>query len=201
MGNYYTVADARSDGITQTEASDDKLNSAIAFAEEFLERCTGRVFYKRPLTLNVDGSGSPALWLMEYRPIVDIESLKIDGSLLDKDFYIIYKIQGYLMLKSSGGDIYAGLSYDRFPKGTQNIEIKGTFGYDWIPSMVRECTKKLVFREIRPKDKIGQYESERISGYSYTLREAGKTKNTGDPEIDKLISLLSDSISNSLQVI
>ena len=201
MGNYYTVSDARSDGITQTEASDDKLNSMISFAEEFLERRTGRVFYKRPLVLSVDGSGNSALWLMEYRPIIDIESLKIDGSLLDKDFYVVYKNRGYLLLKSFGGDIYAGISYGSFPKGAQNIEITGTFGYEYIPAMVKECMKKLVFREIRPKDKIGLFESERISGYSYSLREAGKTKNTGDPEIDKLLSLLSDSLATSIQVI
>jgi len=91
--------------------------------------------------------------------------------------------------------------YTRFPEGTQNVEIKGTFGYETIPAMVKDCIKKLTVREVRPKEKIGQFESERVSGYSYTLRETKKAKKTGDPDIDKLLSLLADSVAGSFQAI
>jgi len=201
MGNYYTVADARADGITETEASDDKLNSVVSFAEEFLERATGRIFYKRILTLQLDGTGNSILWLREHRPIINIEHIKINGSEVGQDYYAVYTDEGYVQFLKSISNIYMGVRYGIFPKGEKNIEVKGEFGYVTIPALVKECVKKLVLREIRPKTKVGQYRSERISGYSYTLRDTGKTKKTGDPEIDSLISLLSSNFADSMQVI
>ena len=66
---------------------------------------------------------------------------------------------------------------------------------------IKFIIKKLVFRELRPKSKIGQYESEHIGNYGYKLNTSKNARGgkgeilTGDPEIDRLIHSYKHKIS------
>lgn len=195
MGNYYTLANARTDGLTVAEASDDAVNAEIALSEELLEKWTGRKFYAQTLTLNLDGTGKEWLDLSRYKPINSLTSLVIDGETVDIDNYIkIYSNPGFLRIARVGWSIYSGnQGYYAFSRGTQNIVIVGSFYGSSVPAPIKRIVRLMVFRQFRAKDKIGSYESEKTGDYNYKLNNsvsAGGSKGdvlTGDPEIDRMI--------------
>jgi len=196
MGNYYTLAQARTDGLTVAEGSNDAVTEEINRAEEILEKWTGRKFYARVLTLKIDGTGSEFLDLTRYKPINSISSISIDDESIDTDAYIvIYYEEGFLRIKRVGWSVYSGnkLGYYAFSRGSQNIVIVGNFGYVTVPYTIKYIIKKLVFREFRAESKVGKFESESIGNYSYKLNTprngmGGKGDVlTGDPELDRMI--------------
>lgn len=197
MGNYYTLADARADGLTEEEATDDQVNDEISLSEELLEKWTGREFYQRTLTLNLDGTGSEWLDLTRYAPIISIDTLVIDDASIDIDTYIkIYYEGSYLRITRVGASIYSGntAGYYIFSRGSQNVVVTGSFGHETIPAVIKRIIKLMVFRQFREEDKVGNYESEHIANYSYKLNNSRGSSGgkgdifTGDPEIDKMIS-------------
>ena len=199
MGNYYTLAQARTDGLTIGEASDDAVSQAINEAEELIEKFCKRKFYSRTLALYLDGTGTEWLNLFQYRPINSITSLKINDETIDDDYYKIYSDEGYIRIKRVGTSVYssnAGLGYYVFSKGSQNIKVVGSFGFSVVPYNIIKVTRLLVFREFRAGQKIGKFVSEKIGDYSYSLKDISeKSILTGDPEIDKLLRMYKDKIS------
>lgn len=227
---YAFVQDLRDEGLTNTTTYPDAwVQAKIMSASRFIDMATRRFFYPKELTLRLDGRGGPMLLLSD--PIIAIEYVKqeiapfYDGdfSLLEGDSYRVYnrhltqqlnepddranpKIElfnpGYLRLRGAGG--YAPLV---FPRGQQNVEIKGWFGYtDYdgtskgkTPEMIRFVCKLLVLRDV---DKLTQRSDARIRSriisestrdQSYTLEGLGALKLvgagfTGDPEIDNILS-------------
>ena len=204
MGNYYTLADARADGITVAEASNDSVNEKINEAEQLLEKWTGRIFYARDLSLSLDGTGSEYLDLRRYRPINSISSLSIDDEDIDVDTYIaIYEDEGFLRIKREGWSVYQGnrLGYYAFTRGSQNIDVSGNFGYETVPAPIKKVIRLMTIREIRPRDKVGKFESKHIGNFGYKLNIARGAKGqkgeilTGDPEIDRIIHTYKHKIS------
>jgi len=204
MGNYYTLAQARTDGITSSEASDDKVNEEINRAEELLEKWTGRKFYARDLSLSLDGTGKEWLDLSRYRPINSISSVVIDDDTISVDDYIvIYENSGILRIKREGWSVFSGQhqAYYTFTRGSQNIDIEGNFGFETVPYNIKYVIKKMLFREIRPRESFGKFESEHIGNYSYKLNTARNARGgkgeilTGDPELDRIIHTYKDKIS------
>jgi hypothetical protein len=204
MGNYYTLVQARADGITVTEGTDDQVTEEINRAEEILEKWTGRKFYARDLTLHLDGTGSEFLDLVRYRPINTITSIVIDDETIDIDNYIaIYIEEGFLRIKREGWSVFSGnkRGYYSFSRGSQNIDVVGNFGYESVPYNIKYIIKKMVFRELRPNTKVGKYQSEHSGNYGYQLNTpsgSGGRKGeilTGDPELDRLIHSYKHKIS------
>lgn len=149
MLGYCLVADVRAEGITVTQASDARVQSAIFLASRFIDQATNRWFEPRARTVLVDGSATPALFL--DMPIVGITSVKEDGALIPTTDFKIYNrhlSQGLLnpddrnnpKLEFFGGDSLIGTSaralLDRrfWRPGQQNIEINGIFGFTDVPS-------------------------------------------------------------------
>lgn len=204
MGNYYTLSEARTDGLTEDEANDDAVNAEINLAEELLEKWTGRKFYARDLSFSLDGTGSEWLDLVRYKPINSISSVVIDDETISVNDYIaIYEDAGYLRIKREGWSIYSGneLGYYTFSRGSQNIDIVGNFGFTTVPYTIKRIIKLMIFRQIRPRDKIGIYESEHAGNWGYKLNTAKAMSGgkgdilTGDPEIDRMISSYKHKIS------
>lgn len=156
MDGYVTIQECRDEGITVAQASDSRLATLIARAQSIIDLHTGRHFKPVDKTLHVDGTGSFVLPLSE--PIVAVTAVKIlrfdisgltfdDVSLDDVGVYNRHLTENLLdpddredpRLEWIDADLYhiAGhgaapqprLRLDRWPRGSQNIEITGTFGY------------------------------------------------------------------------
>jgi len=204
MGNYYTLVEARADGLLVAEGSDAQVTEEIDRNEELLEKWTQRKFHARDLTISIDGTGTEFLDLIHYKPINSISSLSIDDESIDVDNYIaIYYEGGYLRIKREGWNVYTGnkLGYYAFSRGSKNIVVVGNFGYTSVPHNIKYIIKKLVFRELRPSTKIGKFESMHAGNYGYKLNTSANALGgkgeilTGDPEIDRLIHSYKHKIS------
>jgi hypothetical protein len=219
---YATVADLRAEGVTEAAASDARLAALIALAGAYIERMTGRFFEPRAQTLRLDGTGGRVLPL--GHPIVSVEAVFVDSSpfspgdlAVDPSAYRVYNrhlTEGLLLpddrdnprIELLGGDEpFPGVGRLGWPRGQQNIEVRGVFGYTEpdgsptgrTPELIRHVTKLLVLRELprmtdldRREDALRRWRitSERTRDQAYTLdalRLYGAF--TGDPEIDTIL--------------
>ena len=188
MGRYYTLAEARADGISEQEYTDEQVERAIEECEALFEKLTGRKFYRRTLTIKVDGTGSNLLYLQEYAPIVSITSLKINGDTIPSDFYGVY--EDHIKLKTGMKSIYWGRTgYMKFPVGVQNVEIIGEFGYeetDEVFKLVKRAIREMVKMSLKGQ-LFASYKSEKIGDYAY---DRGDKQVVISDEVDKIIRLL-----------
>lgn len=227
---YASVDDLRAEGVTDAVATDARLGALIGLASRYIERVTGRFFEPRGLTLTVDGSGGRTLRLGQ--PILRVDGVFIESSPfapadlpVDPSVYRVYNrhlTQGLLLPDDRddpklefvhGGDLLGvrfeppGLSLSSlvWPRGQQNITVRGLFGYtepDGTPSgrtpeLIRHVTKLLVLRELAPLADVDRREdaqrrwritSERTRDQAYTLEALRLTGAfTGDPEIDNVL--------------
>lgn len=221
---YAFVSDLRAEGVAAADASDARLQQLIALASRYIERVTGRFFEARVQALMLDGTGGRTLPL--GHPIVGVESVVIDASPfssgdlpVDPSVYRVYNrhlTQGLLLpddrdnpklelLYSDGAMGAVGLGSFIWPRGQQNVTVRGVYGYTEpdgsptgkTPELIRHATKLLVMRELPLLGSADQREdaqrrfrltSERTRDQSYTL-EALQLHGafTGDPEIDNIL--------------
>jgi hypothetical protein len=228
---YALVSDLRDEGVTVADASDARLERVIALASRYIERITARFFEPRAQTLALDGSGGRTLAL--GHPIIGVESVSIDtspysrGDLpIDPSVLRVYNrhlTQGLLLpddrdnpkIEFLHGSDMLGVRFEApqislssfvWPAGTQNITVRGVFGYTEpdgsptgrTPELIRHVTKLLVTRELpriadldRREDvqKRWRLTSERTRDQSYNL-EALRLHGefTGDPDIDNVLA-------------
>lgn len=234
---YVSVEDIRTAGMPATQATDAQVEEAIRAAQATLERATRQWFLPRDLTLRLDGNNSDTLLLPV--PIIDIEYLKINDSSqpLDTDCYVVYNGRSFpddrqnprIKLKRSGGSIYSGPAGFGQPltfiKGTQNQEIKGTFGYieedGTPPLLIQKATRKLAIQYLTspeyvapgetapqapPQGQSGQVMRETTDGHSvaYTFVKfgdvrAGLSGLTMDREVLDIIRLYKSPIGIATQ--
>jgi len=226
---YAFVADLKDEGVCGK--TDAFLLQRINLASRIVERITGRLFAPEYQAINVDGMGSRTLLLEQ--PIVAIEqvlwetspyfpsSLEVDANLLR--VYSRHLSQGLFQpddrnnpklelwasreeLLSSSPDVFFDLI---FPRGHQNIIVKGVFGYTerngracgGVPAPIRHVTKLLVMRELdklaetaKRDDALKRYRltSEKTRDQSYTLEALSASRRTGaftgDPDIDTILA-------------
>lgn len=228
---YAFVSDLRDEGVTPDDASDARLQQLIALASRYVERITGRFYEPRLQTLTIDGSGGRTLLFGDA--IIGVEAVSIDTSpwsqgdlLVDPELYRVYNrhlTQGLLLPDDRdnpriefvhSSDLLgvrfqppqASLSSFVWPCGSQNITVRGAFGYTEpdgsptgrTPELIRHATKLLVMRELPRLTDLDRREdaqrrwrltSERTRDQSYTL-EALRLRGefTGDPEIDTILA-------------
>jgi hypothetical protein len=219
---YATVADLRAEGVTEAAAWDARIESLIVLAGSYVERMTGRFFEPRAQTLRLDGTGGRVLSLGQ--PIVAVEAVFVDsspfspgGDAVDPTFYRVYNrhlTEGLLLPDDRDNPRIELLGYEEpfpgvgrlgWPRGQQNVEVRGVFGYTEpdgsptgrTPVLIRHVTKLLVLRELpkmtdldRREDALRRWRitSERTRDQAYTL-EASRLSGefTGDPEIDTIL--------------
>ncbi len=221
---YCSLADLRAEGVSETDASRERLVSLVAMATRYIEEVTDRFFEPRFLTFRLDGKDSPDLLLSE--PVIAIDEVRIVSPWIVGGVWYPGAINVYNRHLSMGlvkpddrdaprvslvriavpPSMRPGFISDLiFPRGTQNVEVKGVFGYTdpdgsttgGMPRLIREVCKRLVVRELpRLRDvdaredaqKRYRLTQEKTREQMYTL-EALRLHGafTGDPEIDNLL--------------
>jgi hypothetical protein len=221
---YCSIADLRDEGVTDRDASLDRLVTLVAMATRYIEEVTERFFEARYQSFRLDGKDSEDLLLPE--PVIAVEQVRIVSPWIVGGVWYPGAINVYNRHLSMGlvkpddrddprislvriavpPTLRPGFLSDLiFPRGTQNVEVKGVFGYTDVdgsttggtPRLLREVCKRLVVRELpRLRDvdaredaqKRYRLTQERTRDQGYTL-EALKLHGvfTGDPEIDGLL--------------
>jgi hypothetical protein len=196
---YATVADLRAEGVTPLQADNARLRALIDEATAFIDEVTGRFFEPRALTLRLDGRGTPSL--EPPVPPIRLDRVNVDGlevplgseSLIFVGAPVAPGFSGARMLLR-GGRV--------FPRGEQNVEATGLWGYTErnglpagrTPPAIRRAAMLLVLRWIPYMGDVDaaadarnrwRLVEERTRDQSYRLdRVAVQGHITGDPEID-----------------
>jgi len=197
---YCTVADLRAEGVTEAQASDERIAALIDEASRFIDRVTGWFFTPRLRTYRLDGRGTPSI--EPPAPPIRIDALSISGSLVSPDRLIVV-----------GAPVQPGfdgprltLRHGRFPKGRGNVEVQGLWGYTEddgtahgrTPLAIRRACMMLVLRSLAPLadgDASSEARSrwriieERTRDQSYKLdRDERLADLTGDPDVDAILA-------------
>ena len=222
---YCTLASLRAQGFPDENnggLSDADLEAAILLQSQRIDLLTHQFFEPRTLTIKLDGSGSRAMTL--HLPIISVSSVKIGEETLDATAFEVYnrhltqqlvspddrrdpRIE-FVQQDNSMSDIFQRFGSRRFPRGQQNVEIAGTFGFTdppgppgVTPPLICHATMLLVMRNFgkvwtdqaaifgaqnqqrltseRTRDQQKNYKSAREAGAFGYL--------TGDPEIDSIL--------------
>jgi len=237
---YTTIQCLRDEGVSESLYSDDFLTRRIALVTEQIEMYTGRFFTPRTLTFRVDGKDHPEILL--YHPIIEISDVKIihenpfnpNSSLVNLDNLVIYNRHLTQGLRQPDDRNNPRISFEtsfhyhhfvnelyehdfyisHFPRGKQNIEITGVFGYTdpdgtaygKTPELIKHVANLMVIRELNSLADTGARDDAiwyrrrttefrtRDQSVKYSPLNAGElarnmpyTAFTGDPEIDRIL--------------
>ena len=198
---YATVTELRDEGVTEAQASDARLLRLIDEASRLIDRGTGWFFEPRPMTLLLDGRGTPSVELPV--PPIHLDQLMVGGGALSLDPESLVVV---------GAPVQPGFDGPRltlrggcFPKGYANIEARGLWGYTEddgsaegrTPLEIRRATILLVLRTLPlmgDTDAAGEARNrwrileERTRDQSYKLDRVSRSGVlTGDPEVDEIL--------------
>jgi len=219
---YCFVSDLRAEGVPESDFSDSRCARAISLASREIDRLTGRFFAPRELEVTRDGEGGAMLFF--EHPIIAVEEMRIDDETSDLLDFVVYnrhvtqnltdpddrsnpKIE---VLQARPDTVYWDRVYGRrvFPRGQQNIFVKGVFGfteYDGTsqgrtPEEIRYVATLLSMRYLRPawesEDEtsgVGPVQSIKTRDQQITyanpanLGRQGVGPLTGDPAIDRVL--------------
>lgn len=174
MANYTTKTKISAlTGVAEVDIQSDWLS----WADDEIDTAAGESFFAAASeTLKIDGTGGNTLILPKY-PIITITKINCDGVIWEginiTNSFAIYNDEGFIKVRE-------GINYDNvdldevFAKGTQNIEITGTFGYTSVPKLVEELATLIVIRIMREKSlgMTDEITEERIGDYSVRYRES-----------------------------
>jgi hypothetical protein len=201
---YCTLAEVRAEGVTEAQASDDRVTAAITLAGRYIDKVTGRFFEERNLTLTLDGDGDNTLLLPV--PIVSVSVIEIGETEYDLDEFEVYN----RLYPDDRGCPKIVFREGIFPEGNQNVEVTGVFGYldtegsgeeetRVTPGLIKRACLKLVIIDLLPElgDSDEQEElrrryvtSETTDGHSYTLSELAVSGGaSGDTEVDRILGM------------
>jgi hypothetical protein len=161
---YAAVSDVRAVGLDASIADDDTVLAALEIWQAFLERATRQWFVPKSIVLKVDGTDSDTIHFGV--PIISIDYVRLndDPNNLDTALYRVYNAVRYpddrrnpriKLVNERELDIYTAPivgRQQRFRKGRQNQEIKGTFGYveddGSVPKLIKRALVKLVVEKL-----------------------------------------------------
>ena len=166
MSAYCTLQEIRDRGVSAEAAPDEPVEKAIGRASRLVDVYTGRDFLKRETTYRIDGNGTESLFL-DDRPVVEVLDLRVDDYLLTPESYVLYPDAGYLRLNGARRSIFAGFP-GLFPKGAQNVEVHGFFGFESVPPEVNEAAILLAIEFLR----TGPAEADVAAGSAASTRNA-----------------------------
>ena len=199
---YCEVADLRAEGVTQVQATDDRLAFLIDEASRTIDRLTGWFFAPRLRTFRLDGRDAPSL--EPPAPPIRIDVLSLGGSDVSTapdDLVVV----GAPVRPGFDGPRLTLRHGRRFPRGRGNVEAEGLWGYTEedgsqhgrTPLEIRRACMMLVLRalpRLGDADAAGEARSrwrvieERTRDQSYRLdRETRPAPLTGDPDVDAIL--------------
>jgi hypothetical protein len=194
---YASLEDARSEGVTASEAGDVRLTTLLDEATRTIDAVTGWFFEPRTLEFRLDGRGSRVLE-------TPVPPLRLDAVADEWG-----PIEGATIL--DGAPVLPGFVGGRlggayFPKGRSNIRVRGLWGYTEAdgtplgrtPPAIRRACLLLALRGLAPLNDERSFDArsrwriveERTRDQSYRLggwAGAGPSL-TGDPEVDTLLA-------------
>jgi hypothetical protein len=167
--NYCAIYELRAEGLSSSDMSDLNCQRAIVAASRLVERVTGRRFSPLYKTVQMDGTGRPALLLNEA--ICAIEQVApAGGEAIDPIGFRVFnrhlsqgltmpddrnnpKIE-FLSGTTWAGDEFLDFTTSWFARGIQNVTLTGVFGFTdpdgsfagATPDLIRRATMLLVFR-------------------------------------------------------
>jgi hypothetical protein len=204
VDTYATVQDMRDRGVPG-EVEDIDILRALARARLVIDGYCGRNFLRREETYLVDGTGRPAVFL-DDRPVIEVTKLKIDDAPVDAESFRLYREAGYIRFVGER-TIFMGHP-GSFPRGSQNVKVKGLFGFEEVPPEVGEACAILTLAFIRlmrgeanvtesqanTTDKAVGIKRVKIDELSVEFQypreatiSASRRKTTGSPEADRLL--------------
>lgn len=227
---YALVSDFRDEGVPKESTSDARLIRLIAEQSIRFDELTGRWFEPRLVRSRWSGRARDALLLDDAIVGIDFAQLDADLEAVATSDYRVFnrhlagvlrpddrdnpKLEFFVASPGLAASLYpytyptsfALLQPRIWPRGTQNVQVVGAFGYTDpdgspagdTPTLVRKAVKLLVMREL-PKlsdtqaraEALGAHriKSEKTREQSYEL-EKGKSGTgafTSDPEVDDII--------------
>jgi hypothetical protein len=191
----------RDEGVTEHQASDDRLLALLSEASGIIDRICGWFFESRQLRYLLDGRGTPSI--EPPAPPIRIGLIKIDGATFAIDDSNLFVI---------GAPVSNGFDAPRltlrgaiFSRGEGNVVVDGLWGYTedngtpegQTPLAIRRACMLLVLRWL---PQLGDQDAsndarlrwriieEKTRDQSYKLDRPGSDFSlTGDPEIDALL--------------
>lgn len=224
MVDYASVDDLRVEGVPP-EVSDALLQTRIRRASALIEKYTRNWFYPRQCVFHLDGSGSGILQI--EHPIIAVTEVRVSydnrlglptTTVLDPTLYRVFNrhLTEHLLDPDDRANpkvqCLFGTTYghptrriwvsDWFPKGVQNIQVSGLFGYTdpddgvtlWTdgvtpvgvtPETIRTACMMLVVRDLLPLADIEGRSEQGAAGAIRQLRTRdqqityGSTTNVG----------------------
>lgn len=205
MQKYATVQDIRDRGVSEDVVDELTVLRALGRATLMIDGYCGRNFWMREETYLVDGPGRPALFL-DDRPVIAVAELKVDGAVIPAESFRLYCEAGYVRLV---GDRTIFMGHPGiFARGAQNVEVRGSFGFEEVPPEVKEACVILTLaflRMMRAEANVGEslanttdkavgikrVKVDELSVEFQYPRDvtvgASRKKTTGVPEADRLL--------------
>jgi hypothetical protein len=201
---YTSVSEMRAEGVANPP-DDPTLQALIDLATSLVDKYTQRWFEERDLVMELDGTGTPALFL--DIPIVSVDSVTVDGDDVPLTSLRIYNrhMQGlvrpddrenpkieWLRAVAPLPAILTDGRAPRWRKGQQNIAVDGSFGYTEpdgsTPLPIKRATQLIVVRELaKVADQDAWFEAhvkgrlieERTRDQSYKLSPLRSSTSSG----------------------
>lgn len=200
---YCSVADLRAEGVTEAQASDERLRVLIEEASALIDRLTGWWFEPREHAFTLDGRGGTSI--EPPVPPIRLERIAIFGTPLSRTQEAI----GVLGAPVGPGFVVPRITRTRggFPRAPGSVELEGVFGYTEAdgtpmgrtPLAIRRACMVLVMRMLPPLGDTDAVEDarnrwriveERTRDQSFRLAPLVRMGElTGDAEIDDLLVL------------
>jgi len=198
---YAAVADLRAEGVTEAQATDDRLTALIEEASREIDRVTGWFFEPRFMRYRLSGRGTPSL--QPPAPPITLDILAIDGTEQSLDEEVLVVVGAPVVVGDDGPRLTL-LGGRTFTRGEANIEVGGRFGFTEddgtpegrTPLAIRRACMLMVLRGLPLLTSADSDDAknrwrileERTRDQSYKLdRQKGSGPITGDPEIDGIL--------------
>ena len=177
--------------------TDAEKQAVIETAEAIVEAAL-KVFYRpKAFDISLNGNDQNRLFLPLPANVLTVTEVRVHGQVLDSADWTFDKNSVFINIGSGGTDVEIRYLLDQFstlalfPRGFNNIRIKGTYGAAAVPAWIKEAVKIVAMDHNDPTLYTHYLASESIGGYSYSITSelAGLTGMTGIKEADDLIKL------------
>jgi hypothetical protein len=128
----------------------------IEAATEEIDRRSGMCFRTKQFTNVLDGDGCDAIFL-DCFPILEIDSLLLDGTVIQPEEYVLKKSTGIIRLKNCVT-----------PYGIANVIVSGIHGYSKVPALVQKIATLIVAKTALSARFEPLVDSENIGDFSQT---------------------------------